>query len=168
VRHYVRIALILSEDQDRLADYSFFAGFHYEEKYQEEGVVFSSFRLPTWQSTPDLRQKIRLWIEQNRPEVIIGEKVVWETLQEMGWRVPQDVAFASLFWSSSWSHIGGVDQCPEITGANTVDLVAAQLLSNERGVPATPKLLLNEGRWMDGPSIPGIRKTAPKTKRPAR
>lgn len=162
---YRRIALILSENQDRLADCSFFAGFHFEEKYEDDGAVFGSFRLPSWESTPELRGEIRGWIETHRPEVIIGEKVVWETLQEMAWRVPEDVAFVSLFWSSSWSHIGGVDQCPEITGSNTVDLVAAQLLSNERGIPATPKLLLNEGRWMDGPSIPPAKKTPAKPKR---
>lgn len=166
---YGRVALILSEDQDRLADYSFFAGFHYEEKYQASGEILSSFRLPTWESSPPLRKRIRLWIEQHEPEVIIGEKVVWETLQEMGWRVPGDVAFVSLFWSPSWPQIGGVDQRPDITGANTVDLVAAQLLSNERGIPETPKLLLNECRWMEGPSIPRAKGATrrKKTVRPA-
>lgn len=154
---YRSIALILSEDQDRLADHSFFAGFHSEDKDRARGEVLASFRLPTWESTPSLRKEIRSWIEQHRPEVIIGERVVWEALQEMKWQVPRDVAYVSLFWSSAWPQTGGVDQCPEMIGANTVDLVAAQLLSNERGIPATPKLLLNEGRWMDGPSIPPAR-----------
>lgn len=151
---YNRIALILSEDQDRLADYSFFAAFDYEHHYRKDSGILGSVRLPSWESTPELRKKIRRWIERKQPDVIIGERVVWDTLEEMKWRVPEDVAFASLFWSASWSQAGGVDQCPEIIGANTVDLVASQLLCNERGIPATPKLLLNEGRWVDGPSIP--------------
>ena len=159
---YRRIALILSEDQDRLADYSFFSCFHGEEKVQARGERLCSFRLPSWESTPALRKKIRRWIELHRPEVIMGERAVWEAIQEMGWKVPGDVAYVSLFWSSVWPQAGGVDQCPEVIGANTVDLVATQLLNNERGIPATSKLLVNEGRWRDGPSIPPAKETGRK------
>ncbi len=44
----------------------------------------------------------------------------------------------------------GVDFCHEAVGAAAVDLIITQLNANERGVPAIPKTVLIEGRWVEG------------------
>lgn len=149
---YRRIAIVLSANQDELSDHAFFSAFHYQEKHPRAGEWLKS--MPPYPAHKDNAGRIRRWIEQHRPEAIIGDEIVWSTLGEMNWKIPDDVAYVSPFWSSKWPGIGGLDQRPEIIGANSVDLVSMQLLQNEYGVPATPKLLLNEGQWKDGPSIP--------------
>lgn len=155
---YKRIALILSDELNHLTDYSLASTFYYGERhpgFQEslKSLVFDPM-------DPGMRKKIRLWIERNRPQAIIGTKEVWQVLGEMKWHVPGDVAFVSPHWSSRWPEIGGIDQLPEVIGANAVDLAVSQLMQNQRGVPAIPKLLLNEGRWVDGKSIPSRRPSA--------
>lgn len=52
-----------------------------------------------------------------------------------------------------WDHdtpagIGGVDQCYDRIAGHAVDLVLAQLNSNETGVPDLPRIMLFSGRWL--------------------
>ena len=56
---------------------------------------------------------------------------------------------ATLYWSRTDSAgLCGVDQSHDQIAAHAVDLVAAQLNSNEFGVPAFPRLMLFPGRWV--------------------
>lgn len=52
----------------------------------------------------------------------------------------------------------GVDFCHEAVGAAAVDLIITQLNANERGVPAFPKTVLVEGRWVgaQAPQAPAL------------
>ena len=94
------------------------------------------------------------WLQKYKPEVVIGDEVVWEAINKLKWKVPETIAFVSPFWSSTWPHVSGLDQCPENISANAIDLVATQLMHNERGLPETPNILLGEGCWRDGDSCP--------------
>lgn len=162
---YRRIAMVVSHGYDRYVNHGLLYPFYYHERehgpdewakshifpnaraFERKGVVHI-------QVDPKSRRSIRRWLEHHRPEVVIGDSVVWDVLQEMGWNIPGDVAFVSLGWSPRFPHVGGIDQCPEVLGALAVDLVWAQLLQNERGTPAIPKSLQVEGRWQDGASVP--------------
>lgn len=150
---YRRIALIISDYIDHLTDLSMASTFHYGEKTHPDRKI-SLKSLIFSQNDRTLKKTLRTWIEKNTPEVIIGSFQVREVLDEMKWRIPDDVAFVTPHWSADWPLVGGIDQLPEVIGANAVDLVSAQLVRNERGIPAYPKLLLNEGRWVNGKSIP--------------
>lgn len=149
---YHRIALMISEHLDHLTYNSLASTFYYGEKHHSSKETLMS--LVFSESSPDMNKKIRTWIERKSPEVIIGTAEVRQAIIQMGWKVPDDVAFVSPHRSSPWPDIGGIDQLPEVAGANTVDLISAQLIQNERGISPTPKLLLNEGIWVDGKSIP--------------
>lgn len=46
--------------------------------------------------------------------------------------------------------ISGVDQCYDRIASHAVDLVIAQLNSNETGVPDLPRMMLFPGRWVTG------------------
>lgn len=153
---YRKIAMMISPMQDKLADQSLHAAFLYEATYCGPHIWLKSYNI-TYDNRA-ARGKVVDWIQENKPDAIIGEQLVWEVLQDMGWKVPEDVAFISLYWSRAWSHIGGVDQVPYTIGVNAFDLIATQLLRNERGIPKSPKLVLNEGTWVDGASVPA-RKT---------
>ncbi len=152
---YTRIALILSENQNELADNTLFVSFYYAEKHHSSTEWLKSYRLPGLEDMePEQSAKLKAWILENRPEVIIGEYSAWKILKEMQLRIPEDIAFVSPHWSPGYPEVGGIDHCAEVIGSNAMDMLTAQLLRNERGIPAIPKLMLNEGIWMDGPSIP--------------
>lgn len=143
---------MLSCQQDDLADHAFASAFYYEQARNTSDLAY--FTLPPYSLNPGNRRMLRGWIEQHQPDVIIGEGSSWQTLADMKWKVPDRVAFVSLYCSKQWPQIGGIDQLPEVVGSNTVDLVAGQLVQNERGLPTLRKLLLSEGRWLDAASIP--------------
>ncbi len=153
---YRRIAMVISEDNDRLSDHTLLSAFSYAETHRPPGRWLKSYPLKSWHSNRGERIKIQHWLRRNRPDVVIGETVAWEAIQGMGWKVPGDVAFVSPNWSAVWPRIGGINHLPEVIGANSVDLVANQLTHNERGVPRHAKVVLNEGEWMDGPSVPPL------------
>jgi len=154
---YKKIGLMLSRQQDDISDHGYFSSFYHMEHHHHEDEWLKSLRLPTWDESPALNQRIAGWIDKHQPSVIIGEGVVWRALERMKLRVPDDMAFVSPFWSASWPHVAGVDHLTRVTGANALDLVASQLIRNERGVPAMQKFLMHDGIWRDGASLPDRR-----------
>lgn len=71
----------------------------------------------------------------------------------------------SLHWNENSEGIGGIDQCYDQIAAHAVDLVVAQLNSNETGTPDLPRIMLFPGRWVPPRlSSPGIRGRSAKSK----
>lgn len=92
-------------------------------------------------------------LKDARPDaLIVSEESLLDELTTRcpGFRAPLTV---TLHWTSSRAAVGGVDQSYDLIAANAVDLVAAQLNTNELGVPALPRMLLFPGRWVDPASI---------------
>lgn len=152
-RGYRRIALVLAEMLVALADGEAPATFSYVQR--DSGG-------PGWIKTfdslgPNPKAEIASWLRQKKPEAVIGDHVVQDTLIEMGWSIPEKVAFVTPFWGADRPEIAGMDHCPKIIGAHAVDLVTSQCVRNERGIPTTPKLLMHEGVWRDGTSLPSRR-----------
>jgi LacI family transcriptional regulator len=154
---YKRIALMLFETQDELSEHGFYASFLYEKTFDGSGVQYHYLRLPDTISPKRRKKLAREWLEKHQPDLVIGEQIIWELLGEMEWKIPGRIGYVSVCWSPGWTQIGGVDQRAEAIGRNTVDLVVGQLVRNERGLPGSPKLLLSEGRWVDGQSCPDRR-----------
>lgn len=50
----------------------------------------------------------------------------------------------------------GVNQNNRIIGRTAVDMLIAKIHANDRGIPATPRHILIEGRWMNGKTAPRI------------
>lgn len=149
-RGFRRIALVLSEMLVALADDEAPATFSYIQR--DSGG-------PAWVKTfdslgPNPQDEIARWLLRKRPEAVIGDHVVQDTLKEIGWKVPEDVALVTPFWGADRPETAGMDHCPRVIGAHAVDLVTSQCVRNERGIPATPKILMHEGIWRDGTSLP--------------
>lgn len=153
---YRKIALMLFESQDELSQHALYAAFLYEKAFDKSGTRYEYLRLPETNSPVARKKRAREWLEKHQPDIVIGEQIVWELLEEMNWKVPAHIGFVSMCWSSGWAHIGGIDQRAEMIGRNTVDLVVDQLVRNERGLPSSPKLILSEGIWIDGVSCPKL------------
>lgn len=109
---------------------------------------------------------IRAWFDEQKPDVILTPNYPPKIhLKEAGIRVPEDVALVSLQrWDES-AGIAGVRPGFERLGTVAINQLVSLLQHDERGVPANCTTLELEGRWMDGPSMPGVKKPSKKTKK---
>ncbi|MGJ3242488.1 MAG: LacI family DNA-binding transcriptional regulator [Opitutales bacterium] len=99
----------------------------------------------------DFREVFELWFTAQRPDCVIAQDArVIPWLQEMGYRVPEDVGVASLSLPSNEDRISGI--CPHwyYVGAAAVDLAVAASQRNETGIPRRPKLSMVYGYWIGG------------------
>ncbi|MBC2602750.1 LacI family DNA-binding transcriptional regulator [Puniceicoccus vermicola] len=97
--------------------------------------------------------EVEAWLQKCQPEVVLfqgGE--IDSFLEARSEKVQPFIPYATLDWLPEMEEkgIAGLDQQNERAGMNAVDLVTADLLRNERGVPSHPKTVLHEGLWVRG------------------
>ncbi len=97
------------------------------------------------------------WIEARKPDsVILSASQILEApgLRKLCKKLGLPVT--TLYWGNESEGIGGIDQCYQQIAAHAVDLVIAQLNSNETGVPDQPRMMLFPGVWIP-PKVPEVR-----------
>ncbi len=108
------------------------------------------------------------WFGQQRPDVILSSfPGMLEELRGAGLRVPDDVGFACLGVIPELGDMAGIDINAESTDRALVDVVVAQIVAGERGVPSVPRATLVEGFWKPGGTLrknPGSRARSKSTK----
>jgi LacI family transcriptional regulator len=95
------------------------------------------------------------WVKQHRPDVVISfDSYVpdWLT-RRLGLAIPEDIGFVVHDWRKDLSGFAGIYHQRPHVAASVVDLVANQLVHNERGVPEVPRQILIPPAWVDGPSV---------------
>ncbi len=96
----------------------------------------------------------REWWKANKPDALITfDTLVPDWLAQMGLRIPEDIGLVVHDWTDKMSGFAGIHQRREHVASAAVDLVATQLLQNERGVPEVPRQILIPPAWVEGPSI---------------
>lgn len=146
---YRRLGLVLQSHQNIKTAGLWLAPFSYYEHHVRPAERVAPLVMENWSRCDFIN-----WFQTHRPEVIIGlrrELIDW--LLQLDLHVPRDVGFVHLDSSTEPGSFAGVDQHPEEIGAAALDLLSGRLLSNERGLPATQRLLLIDGVWTDGPTI---------------
>jgi len=164
-RGYQRIGYVSSLRYDRDTKGNFRAGY----------LSSQDALLPTRRHLPDLFleeaptpkeiRNLRRWIKSVAPDAIISTlSCLPELLAGAGYRVPEDVAVATL--SVADGHFdSGVDQDPFEIGRVAMSTLAGLIYQNERGIPEHCRRILVEGLWVDGTSLP--RKTVALSIAPA-
>jgi DNA-binding LacI/PurR family transcriptional regulator len=95
------------------------------------------------------------WFEKHHPDVIISfETYVPDWLTTLlGLRIPADIGFVVFDWEDHLADFAGIHHQRRHVAAAAVDLVAAQLMQNERGIPDVPRHILIPPFFVDGPSV---------------
>jgi LacI family transcriptional regulator len=86
--------------------------------------------------------------------VISKASFVLPVLEELGLRVPQDIAFVDVFLEDTGGAIAGVRQNHGAVGALAVEMLASRLQHNDRGAPEIPTTTFVDGTWFDGATLP--------------
>lgn len=145
-----RIALALSANYDRRVQGLWSAGYLWQT--HEEGIAD-----PALLHRPDELDQAAFvaWLKQARPDAVISTDLrVLDWLRARRMKIPADVAFASLDVSSDNGEIAGIHQDATGIGACALDVLAGQLLRHERGLPAKPRTVIVDARWVDGATAP--------------
>ena len=93
------------------------------------------------------------WCETTRPEAILDSG---RTLVPWVESLPASKRphLATLSWNAAQPNLPGLDQRPAALGRAAMDLLAAQLHQNERGIPTCAKTLMIEGLWRTSATSP--------------
>lgn len=98
-------------------------------------------------------RELRQWLKVNRPDVVISYTGASEWFSQLGYKIPEDLGFASLSLAQEISSISGIYQNNVRIGEAAVDFIISMLHSGERGIPRTPTRILVESEWIDGTTL---------------
>jgi LacI family transcriptional regulator len=94
------------------------------------------------------------WLRKHAPDAIFTDvPTIRHLLQELGSRVPEDLALAT--WNVLDGNAdAGIDPNPREIGSVGVRTLISLINSHERGIPPIPHKILIAGRWSDGETLP--------------
>ena len=154
---YRRIGFMFNEGHDQVMGGGFIGGYLYAQKLLKLGPQIPPMKTDLHRSpkgAAGFKTELDQWMKRYQPEAILnGFQEGPAFLQELGYRIPQDVAVASTS-PYDISVDAGIDQCPHAIGQIAAEMLIKQISLNERGEPADPCRILVESRWRDGKSLP--------------
>lgn len=160
--HHFRSMLLMMQNLDRLGYRRVGLGVHksWSEKVGHGwfgGVLMAKELITSGMKILPVRlfdsHDVRTWIDEDRPDVIVSHKQLFEQLLALKVRMPQDVGFANLSVPSGSPEVSGVGQNSLHIGRKAVDVLVDMLHRGERGVPDMPMHLLVDGVWIPGKTL---------------
>jgi DNA-binding LacI/PurR family transcriptional regulator len=154
---YRRIALAFNEAHDRSMGGNFIGGFLWAQKLLKLELLIPPMKHDL-EHTPkgivEFKAMLDQWMKCYKPDAILnGFPEVPAYLQELGYRIPKDVAVAGTSLNDILVD-AGIDQHSKAIGKIAAEMLIKQISLNERGEPTDPCRILVESRWRDGKSLP--------------
>lgn len=119
---------------------------------------FWNYRLPD----SAMPKGFDLWFSRHKPDaILVLQHIVGWWLEDLGYKIPDDVALASLNLQRDQATFNGINLNNALLGAAAVELIVEQIHHNRHGVPAEAKTVMITGDWVDGQTA---RKHPPKPK----
>lgn len=150
-----RIGLAITQESDDRVQHLWLAGFN-TSQHLLGGAQIPPLWLEHWDDHPDSKKRFAKWYREHKPDAVIGmgpdNPLRW--MREARVAVPGRTSYANLDLDyRKQGKVAGVLQNLREAGASAVDWVVAGINRNEHGVPATPKLLMMDSAWSDGPTV---------------
>jgi DNA-binding LacI/PurR family transcriptional regulator len=151
---YRRIGCINNETLTKRTDSNFLGGYLVEVSRfpaQHQVPIF------TMTKSRDHMSECKKWYQAHKPDAILD----FSDYADYSRRLSRELknpgfAFASIDVLEGPSELAGINQNNRLVGRTAVDEVVSLILSNKRGIPKTPKRVLIEGCWINGPTAPRI------------
>lgn len=147
---YRRITLVIAEEWDERADFTWVAGFR-DSALRLGDVKADVLMCPEVEFK---EEKILTWAAGLKTEAIVSPDLrVAKWLRKNGLRVPEDIGFAGLDVPSVDAPYAGIFQHSRDIGARAVDLVDSMLHRPRQLVDRIPMEVTLKASWVDGPTL---------------
>ncbi|MDF7801929.1 LacI family DNA-binding transcriptional regulator [Pontiellaceae bacterium B1224] len=142
-----------------------FAGMYMDGQTMGAGFLWAQQQVPQNRRLPPFLVKrigpssswkndLKIWLDNYRPDAILTYfAVIPEMLNELGYRVPEDIAVAATSVIDTAIDAGIDENAVEIGRAGVLALTSL-LNDGQRGIPEVLHEHLIEGRWVDGSMLP--------------
>lgn len=111
------------------------------------------------------RETLEEWLAQYKPDVVIGYSCTVEDMEKLGYRVPEDIGFASLDIDIEDPRISGANENDLLIGKTAVDLLVGMMQRGEMGLPSVPIRTLVDSSWFPGTTLRPQQQAAPAKKK---
>jgi DNA-binding LacI/PurR family transcriptional regulator len=155
---YRRIGIVLQEHDPLLVDdiMRHSAGLYCQTRVApRDKVPILRLHFGDWKLTAPI---LRAWLDKNKPDLVIGLQafVSW-IIEEVGWKIPQQVAFIAINLDLSKKGVAGMEDLAGSVTSAAVDLIDQQIRHRIRGIPEDPRMVVIGSRWIPGRSFPAKR-----------
>jgi DNA-binding LacI/PurR family transcriptional regulator len=128
------------------------------------GELLGGYFNMQWQLNPATRiqplvesqwtqQSFSQWLKENSLDAVIAQDHrVLKWIRDMGYAVPEDIAFG-MFSVAPGATVGGIVNDPVKLGSLTVDLLYAQMQQGVRGLSGSPMVHQMQGSFVAGKTI---------------
>lgn len=148
-RGYRRIALALDDDLAARVGNAYLAEFL---SYQQ--TLAATDRIPLFQQAELQVAEVAEWLRKHRADALIcNYNPTHLGLRAAGFRIPEDLGYATLDAFPAPAGVSGIDQRPQAVGSSAVDMLTSHLNRNELGLPRVPKLMHIPGIWVQGETL---------------
>lgn len=96
---------------------------------------------------------LRAWVDENRPDLVIGVPPVYGWLEELGYEMPYDFGFASLDVAGLPERVAGLNHRYDLVGAEAVKVVIEESHFRGLGESPRPKTVVTGGSFVPAASI---------------
>ncbi len=111
-------------------------------------------RIPPFFTDAIRPAELRAWIKKHRPDCILcASPNFLKYLEDMGYSIPEDFGLAVISRDGDTCKVAGIDEQSDLLGVSAVDFTVSLLQINDRGLPAYPRFMLVEGRWVWTPTL---------------
>ncbi len=159
---YRRIAVLLtrckvpSNDVNRMGTILGYAQMHTEAGLEIE------WRMVDEANQGKLPPDVVKWLRNYKPEALIAfpTSPLYHGVLAAGFKIPKDFAFAGVIEQEAFSRQYGVATCDaqwNLFSQQAVRMLHHMIQSGDRGPSVEPIQTVIEPRWLDGPSLPGLR-----------
>ncbi len=149
---YRRPGLVLDERLDALLERRFSGGFAAAVQDRSAQIAAVATQ-PLLSASIDAIEFAR-WVRAEKPDVVITDQsAALEWARDMKLAVPDELGFIHLEWNTQLRDWAGMNQNSRLVGGAAADLLIAQLVNNETGLPDHPKLVVIDSDFVAGPSV---------------
>jgi LacI family transcriptional regulator len=93
---------------------------------------------------------LRKWIQQYKPDVILGPSYISKLVNLASYRIPQDIGCIALDLETTDGSITGLDSNPEVVGSHAVNMIHVALQTGNYGIPKLVHGVVVDGTWIQG------------------
>lgn len=155
---YSRIGMSLHSFSDRSIDFEVSGGFLCAQSLHPAVARIPVHNIDVVQGWD--RRGFAGWFKRYRPDVVVSpNKEIFEFMQSMGLKAPEDVGWVNLM-KPAGSDVTGLDHHPEQIGSMAVDLLSSVLCLNETGQAEFIRRQLIEPTWCQGATVRAVGKPA--------